>query len=264
MKMLNSLKFITLLLVLAFVSSGCGRKSSTTTGGHGEHSEEGHEEGVVYKEGKGLEVPEEVKKSIGLEIVEVTEEKVSSNISFQVEIYRESSDYMPVSTQARHNQAYGVGLVDREQLKHLRVGTKLTLTVQDSPGTEISGRIIRLDQFAQSALGGTEAIIEIPDSQNQFKLGTYFKASFKAKNAESATVIPREALLTTPTGTFVYVLNERHLFRTAIKTGMESDELIEIKEGLYSGDQIAKKPVQWLWLTELQAVKGGKGCTHGH
>jgi hypothetical protein len=35
---------------------------------------------------------------------------------------------------------------------------------------------------------------------------------------------------------------------------------VEIKDGLYAGDQVVLQPVMSLWLTELAAVKGGQAC----
>jgi hypothetical protein len=35
---------------------------------------------------------------------------------------------------------------------------------------------------------------------------------------------------------------------------------VEITDGLYSGDKVASRAVQNLWLTELRFVKGGAGC----
>ena len=59
---------------------------------------------------------------------------------------------------------------------------------------------------------------------------------------------------------FVYTVNGDHLTRTAVKVGADSGDLVEIMDGLYSGDKVAVKPVQTLWLTELRFVKGGAAC----
>ncbi|MBL8992520.1 MAG: hypothetical protein JNM63_04215, partial [Spirochaetia bacterium] len=60
---------------------------------------------------------------------------------------------------------------------------------------------------------------------------------------------------------FVYVENGKRLLRQEVKSGRQSAGQIEILEGLYSGDRVAVKPVEWLYLIELRAVKGG-GHSH--
>jgi multidrug efflux pump subunit AcrA (membrane-fusion protein) len=74
------------------------------------------------------------------------------------------------------------------------------------------------------------------------------------------TAIPRSALLKTAEGTFAYVVNGNYFFRTPIKTGAENADFIEVKEGLYAGDQIVSKPIMTLWVAELQVIKGGGHC----
>jgi hypothetical protein len=43
-----------------------------------------------------------------------------------------------------------------------------------------------------------------------------------------------------------------------------NNELVEITDGLYAGDQIVTSPVNDLWMAELQILRGGKACTCGH
>jgi len=49
--------------------------------------------------------------------------------------------------------------------------------------------------------------------------------------------------------------------RTAVKTGAEADDQVEITDGPSAGDRVVSTPVQALWLIELRATKGG-GHSH--
>ena len=104
-------------------------------------------------------------------------------------------------------------------------------------------------------------IVELPGTEKEYAQGTVLTATFKAAEGENVTVIPRSALLRAAEGDFVYVVNGDHLTRTAVKTGVESGDVIEVTDGLYTGDKVAVKPVQTLWLTELRFVKGGAACS---
>lgn len=250
------LTFQTVILLIA--PCGCSPNHSAT------EKQETHELlGAAFKEGKGLELSEQTKKALGLEIVEVAEEKLLSTFVVPVQIYREASVTV-VSSHAKPNRAYGTGIVSAEQAKQLKIGQVVHLELAESNAEQVQGSLIRLNRYTESALGGIEVLIEIPDSQHRFQVGMLFQAKFASKNEESVTAIPSSALLKTATGTFVYVVNGKHLFRTAVKIGSENGNFIEIKDGLYAGDQVAKQPVLSLWMAELQEIKGGKACADGH
>ena len=51
-----------------------------------------------------------------------------------------------------------------------------------------------------------------------------------------------------------------YLVRAPVKVGARNGDLVEIKDGLYAGDQVVLQPVMSLWMTELAAVKGGQAC----
>lgn len=82
--------------------------------------------------------------------------------------------------------------------------------------------------------------------------------------ANGGAALPRQAVLRTSEGTFVFVLNGKRWLRTPVRTGAESAETIVIDDGVLEGDVVAVAGVHDLWLAELQAIKGGVGCADGH
>ena len=77
-------------------------------------------------------------------------------------------------------------------------------------------------------------------------------------------VLPRQALLRTSEGVFVFVANGHRWLRTPVKVGAESAETAEIADGVLEGDLVVVAGVWDLWMAELQAIKGGVGCADGH
>jgi multidrug efflux pump subunit AcrA (membrane-fusion protein) len=78
---------------------------------------------------------------------------------------------------------------------------------------------------------------------------------------DPVTVVPREALLRTAEGVFVYVANGPAYLRTPVVTGAEDGSHVGIVDGLYAGDVVVTRAVEALWLIELRATKGG-GHSH--
>ena len=231
--------------LIALTLTGCGKR---------EPSESTKEEavGISFKSGKGLRIADETKKIIGLEIVEASEQKLAAEFSAPVQVYEHGDS--PAFTKSDGTNAYATGLVSTEQAKQLKPEEPVALNGADG---QLQGKIAGINPFTESALHQMEVLIEIPDSQQQFKTGTEFHVTFTSPEVQSVTAIPRSAVLQTSEGNFAYVVNGDYFFRTAIKTGAESKDFVEVKYGLYSGDQIVKQPVITLWIAELQAIKGG-------
>jgi hypothetical protein len=208
--------------------------------------------GIVYKEGKGLRIADETKKIINLELVEATEQNLSAVITTTVQVYRAGNSNNPVADLT--------GFVAEEQAGELNEGLSVALEPVSSPETKVFGTISRLNSSTQSSLHQVEVLIQVPDPESRYKIGTSFRAVFAAAKSQTVTAIPRSAVLKTSEGTFAYVVNGSYFFRTPIKTGTESADAVEVKEGLYAGDQIVKQPVMTLWVSELQAIKGGGDC----
>lgn len=86
------------------------------------------------------------------------------------------------------------------------------------------------------------------------------QVSERKEGGETILVVPKSAILDTTAGTSVYVENREHYKRTVVKSGRAFGDVVEIREGVFKGGKVVTDAVQTLWLIELRAVKGGKGC----
>jgi hypothetical protein len=84
------------------------------------------------------------------------------------------------------------------------------------------------------------------------------------QTAEFDGKLPKESLLRTAKGDFVFVQNGGRYLRTPVKVAATDNRTFELMEGLYEGDTIVVQGARGLWLAELQAVNGGVGCADGH
>jgi uncharacterized protein YceK len=80
----------------------------------------------------------------------------------------------------------------------------------------------------------------------------------------AAVRIPISAVVDTAEGQQVFVRNGQRWLRTAVRLGAASGELVEVADGLLEGDVVAVAGGWYLWMAELQAIKGGVGCADGH
>jgi hypothetical protein len=229
-------------LLVVMVLAGCGRKSTDSA-----KTEEDVVFGPQHSVKNGLLVPEYTRQSLGLRIVEVTEQKVPAKLEFQLRVYKAGKSSILAS-----------GMVSPEKAKHLKAGQ--VVEVRTREGKSASAKVARVSDELQKATGAMELLVEIPQAAGEFKVGTFAQASVTLDSSESVVTVPRAALLQCSDGYSVYTVSGEHLVRTPIKIGNASAELVEVKDGLYMGDKVVLQPVMSLWMTELAAVKGGQAC----
>lgn len=239
---MNQLSVKYAALLLAVMLTGCGRNAIETT-----VAEATGVLGPQYSAKKGLLVPEDTRRSLGVKTVEVVEQKVSSTIEVQLRVY-----------QAGDRAWLASGTVTPEQAKLLKPGQPLKIHAGD--GRSFSGKVTALNDQLQKATGMIEVLAEIPGAPTGAAAGKFLQADIALDSNESVVSVPRAALLQCSDGYSVYTVSGEHLVRTPVKVGASNADLVEIKDGLYAGDQVVLQPVMSLWMTELAAVKGGQAC----
>ncbi len=228
------------LLVAALALTGCQPKSGDSA------AEESVEIGPKYSAKNGLHVPDDTRRSLGLKTVEVTEQKVPATLEVQLRVYHEGKESILASAS-----------VTPEEAKALKRGQAVQAR---SNGAKLTGEVTRVNDELLKATGMAEVMVEFRNNSGASGIGTFLPASVELDSAASVVTIPRAALLECSDGHSVYTVSGESFVRTPVKVGAMSGDLVEIKDGLYAGDQVVLQPVMSLWMTELAAVKGGQAC----
>ena len=196
---------------------------------------------------KGLLLPEDTRRSLGVRIVEVTEQKVNATLELSLRVY-----------QVGDRGGLASGTVTLEQARLLQAGQAVEVKTAD--GHTVAGKVTRLGDDLQKVNGTIEVLVEFRPVPDAVQAGAFLEARLSLGDATNVVSIPRAALLECSDGYSVYTVSGEHLVRTPVKVGAANAELVEITDGLYSGDQVVLQPVMSLWMTELAAVKGGQAC----
>jgi len=231
-----------LLLLSLLVLSGCG-KSPALVG-----AEETELLGPQYSSKNGLLLPEETSRSLGVKIVEVTEQQIPATIDFQLRFFQTGT-----------NGGTATGSLPAEQAKQLNVG-ELWVEVRMPDGGHRSGQILALSADPSRPSELAEVLVRISGATEKFSSSDFLQASAPIRHRKTSVAIPASALLRSVDGYFVYTRNGKHLLRTPVKVGVSNADLVEISEGLFAGDEVVSDAVMSLWMIELAAVKGGQAC----
>jgi hypothetical protein len=195
----------------------------------------------------GLLLPETTRRSIGLKMGEVTEQKLTSVSKFELQVY-----------EANGNSGRASGSVPLQEGKLLKVGQPVEVHL--GSGKTMPAKVIRIDDRLGKVTDSMEVLVEIEGVSEEVTVGAFVQVVATGVVGENVASIPRSALLSCSEGYFVYTVSGEHLVRTAVKVGGGNDAFVEITDGLYSGDEVVLQPVMSLWMTELAAVKGGQAC----
>ena len=181
-----------------------------------------------------------------MKIVEVTEQKVPATLDVQLRVYQNGGESLLASAS-----------VTLEEANALKSGQLVRATAN---GASFTGQVTRVKDELLKATGMAEALVELRNPPGASAVGAFLPASVELDSSASVVTIPRAALLECSDGHSVYTVSGEHFVRTPVKVGAISGGLVEIKDGLYAGDQVVLQPVMSLWMTELAAVKGGQAC----
>jgi hypothetical protein len=234
---------------MAFTFVGCGKKEVAV-------AEEEVPSGASFKEGKGVILTDETRKILGVEVADVTEQKLPAQIRFNVQVFGEK--HHPAIREDDHTgcDVHGSGVLSPDKAASLRAGQPVQIQTQAKES--FAGVVLAIEKAI--TLDENEILVGITNAATKLKPGEFLSAVVTLPREERVTVIPRAALLRSVDGTFVYAVNGDAYFRTAVKVGAESDDLAEITDGLLPGDAVVTKSIETLWLIELRATKGSAGC----
>jgi multidrug efflux pump subunit AcrA (membrane-fusion protein) len=244
---MNQLNRVALILapILCLTLAGCHPRTTNAA------KDADAEKVSLFQKGKGVCLPDEMRKELGVEVVEVVERPLPRHLMKMAQVYRAARGGEPAGASV---------LLTAEEAKEVKPGLSVALCSTEAHGIQTTGTVARIDEYARPVLGQVEILTEFPDSERRFPVGAFLLATFVTREAKPVFVVPETALLTAAHGCFVYTVNGTHLTRTPVKSGAVSDGFMEIQEGLYAGDSIAAKGIENLWLVELSALKGGTPC----
>jgi len=246
------------LALLSLIVVGCGKKSAITDQAHGdrahaehahghEHDEDehdhqhGHEHGfesggASFSADAGITLSEETRASLELKTAPVERGVLVIRREIVAQVYQGAPEPRALAT---------LPVATAERLS----GKKLQ-----------QGRVLRVDAHPGGATGLADVTLALDDVSGA-RPGDFVRLTITFESAGPVLSVPAAAVLRTAGGTFVYKVSGDAYRRTAVSVGDESDQRIEIKDGVQAGDDVVTQPVEQLWLIELRATKGG-GHSH--
>ena len=137
------------------------------------------------------------------------------------------------------------GEVDEQDAGRVAVGQRVTLRLDAHPDDELHGTITMAARTVQRKRGTQDPVkvlrVDIAlDKTDPAKMrpGMRFQGTIELGRVKNAVLIPREAVLVSSDGPYVYRRGPLNVDRVPVKLGRENDKFVEVQKGLDAGDRV--------------------------
>lgn len=236
-------------LLLATTSSA----SASQTNAEKSHSAEPWS----FKEGRGITLSEVARRATSISVAPVESAELSPQRNgIAAQVYRSAAESTDQKTAAASLW------VPSAEGATLSVGQTVAL----SNGQSEFPATVAAVKAATQAGSPLEILLSVYDEGSKLRVGDFLQARVGQGDAKrrEATTIPASAVVESVRGNFVYAANGGAFLRTPVTLGSRQGDRVEVVDGLFEGDEIVTTGASSLWMIELQAVNGGKGCADGH
>ena len=195
--------------------------------------------GIKYDKAQGLHVTPFSAKLLGFKLADVEEKEITSKLTLQAQIFQTSAE----------GKALASAWLPQEDAELLSEGMPVAMD------RGFQGKVVSV---ASKLNRQAEVLLEIADGERKLKSGKFLAGSVEVSSDGEVVVIPLSAVVKSAEGAFAYVDNGGWTVRTEVELGAEESGMVEIVDGIYSGDLVVTSPVMTLWMTELQLLKSGR------
>lgn len=135
------------------------------------------------------------------------------------------------------------GMIDEIDIFKVKVGQKAIITIDAMPDKEFTGRVTFISPFGTQMAGVVEfaVTIALDPTDIELKGGLTATADIIVAERNNVLLIPKDAIIETPTGTFVLVVKDdttKQPERRQVDLGIRDYQFAEVISGLSEGEKV--------------------------
>ena len=138
----------------------------------------------------------------------------------------------------------------------VRIGQTMTLQVESFRDRTFTGRVVRIGPSLNEQTRALTIEAEVSNPSNLLRPGMFAKSTLITTKDAPAVMVPRRAVQIVAGLSKVFVIDNSRVSERIVKTGVNDGDLIEIVEGVKSGEIVATSNLDK--LQEGGTVNGGK------
>ncbi len=124
------------------------------------------------------------------------------------------------------------------EIRHIRLGARAEIELAALPGKAVSGRVASVNPTIDAERRTCRVLIEIENPDRAVRPGMFAAVRVEAARYKDRLLVPREALLTRDDRKVVFVYEGGRAKWRYVETGEETDEMVEVREGLAARDTL--------------------------
>ncbi|MBI3345388.1 MAG: efflux RND transporter periplasmic adaptor subunit [Gammaproteobacteria bacterium] len=121
----------------------------------------------------------------------------------------------------------------------IKLDQEVNIEVDAYPGRTFSGKVYAIDPRIDAQTRTVLLRAHIPNTDLLLRPGMFARVNLVLEQRSAALLIPEEALVSKGDEQFVYRIVEGKALQSMVKTGQRRNGMVEILEGLSSGDTVA-------------------------
>ncbi len=141
---------------------------------------------------------------------------------------------------------------------------RVNIRLDAYPQKSVNGRITRIYPYLDSRMR-TRTMEIVPDKPLDLLPGMFARLQIVLEEQDDAVMVPKEAIVSTPQGESVFVVQEGKAEQRGVETGIEEEKQTQILSGVGAGDKVVVAGNQKLKSgTVVRLAKGeqpGKGSS---
>ena len=131
--------------------------------------------------------------------------------------------------------------VFEKDLERVKRGQEVKVSVPAFPGVNFSGRVILISSVVDPETRSVKVRTEVPNADGRLKPDMFANVQIVTDLHRTAISIPQSAVLTDAGKTVVFVSEGSGFKKHQVTTGIQSNDRVEIIEGLSAGDKVVVK-----------------------
>jgi len=135
-------------------------------------------------------------------------------------------------------RVYFEATVSELEVKGMRAGQQVDMTVDGLPGRTLPGRIEKVVPVASRALRDFTVKIAVENPQSLLRPGMFARGQAVVAKRQGVPLVSNDALIQQGSETAVFVVENGVARRRQIKLGVANADVAEVTSGLRAGDQV--------------------------
>jgi RND family efflux transporter MFP subunit len=151
--------------------------------------------------------------------------------------------------------------VPQTYASQIKTGDPVTVTIAERVGEQYQGTIARTARAIDTATRTMQVEIRVPNPDGVLIAGSYVQVLLPIKGDNTGLVVPTNALLFRPEGSFVAVVDPQGRVRLSlVKLGTDFGTMVQVRSGLHASDRIVLNPADSLTNGDVVTLATAQGA----